>query len=359
MFEETILYNNVVFLAKRLGMPITIYDLESTTFRGQPNFGITELCSFTISPNGQTSVVGGLVNPERAISAKASELTGITQSMVQDQATWGTLYADLFHDLANADRWVAGFNNATFDNPAVLDMNRRYGRATTRFKQSFDVRTLHLKLSGAKTQTGTLLAVAAMYGVTPHGEAHRAQADVIVTVELLDAIIDRYGLDTVAQFIEANNQVAPPEASPAEVVAPTEASEAPSVSANPAPKKERGPRKTAVAPLILDFVRDKSSVSLNMLATALGVEERTISFEVGRVIDDRVVNPRTFADGPAQAWLTQELVELDIDVLTQGKLKPIHEALVGHAPPEFLDYVQLRIALLTAGQSWNTLKPAH
>jgi hypothetical protein len=39
-------------------------------------------------------------------------------------------------------------------------------------------------------------------------------------------------------------------------------------------------------------------------------------------------------------------------------LKPIHDALAAGAPEGHLDYVQLRIALLSAGQSWTTLKPS-
>jgi DNA polymerase III epsilon subunit-like protein len=347
MQQPNIRFNNVALLAKRLGKHIGIYDLESTTFRGVPQFAITEVYCFFVSPEGKGAAIGSLINPERPISAKAEEITGITHEMTKDQETWSARFATMFENMAAGECWVTGFNNATFDNRAVMDMNRRYGKPIEAFKYTFDVRTLHLKLSRAKSTAGTLSQVSQLYGVFPKGNLHRAQADVALTVELLDAILAKYGIETVAQFIE-NTALASESGAPANTATPPAKPTAPTRVARPKP----------IAPALIDYVRGKSFVSMEMLEEALQIEARTLSFEIGRAIDERTVDPFTFAVAPAQDWLTQNLVELDTETLTQGKLKPIHDALAAGAPEGHLDYVQLRIALLSAGQSWTTLKPS-
>lgn len=311
-------------LVKRLGKPVTIFDLETTTFRGRPNFAIIEVACFTVTAAGPGIAYSSLIDPEKLIEPKVEELTGITQAMVKGKETWGQRWAQWFETLA-VQSWIAGFNSDTFDVPAVIELNARYGHPVAAFPLSFDVRELHLKLSGSKSRKGKLEEVAAAYGVKPSGALHRAMADVILTLETLHRIIDVYGLDAVC-----------------EVILPKRADAVDKLS--------------AVA--ISRYVKGKPRVTSAELAKAFATEERLVGFEVGKAIDERMVDPDVFANDSAQAWFSQALVELDTDLLVSGRLKPIQEALVQEAPDKsWVDYVQLRIALLRAGLSWASLKP--
>ncbi|VTU41768.1 MULTISPECIES: 3'-5' exonuclease [unclassified Variovorax] len=240
-------FNHVIKLAARLGRSIHIFDLECTTFRGMANFGITEVAGFRVWPDKDSGAIySHLINPEREISREAQKLTGITQSMVADKELWGARYAADYRRMAG-DTWLTGYNIKTFDLHAVKDMNERYGFPIDEFKFVFDVRDLHLNLSCAENKKGTLVEVAAMYGVTPKGAAHRAKADVILTVETLDKIIDLYGMQAVLDRI--------------------------------LPKAD-GAYDKLTAQAIAKFVKNKTQVSLPQLAKAFVTDEKKVSFEL-------------------------------------------------------------------------------
>lgn len=341
------IFNHVIALAQRLERHILVYDLEATTFRGRPNFGITEVSCFVVSPAGAGVTFGDLIDPERSIEPRVEVLTGITHEMVKGQQTWGAKYAALFTRLAAGECWVCGFNNSTFDDPAVLDMNRRYGQPTDEFMRTFDVRRLHLRLSGAKGSAGTLAVIAALYGVTPRGALHRAAADVALTLELLNAVIAKYGVEAVVQAVLT------PKASPAKPAGAKAAAVGASPSPSPPPV---APRERPLHPLV-QATAGKEFVTLPELATAMNKELRAVSFEVGKAIDERLIDPRVFANATAQDWLEQAFLALEPQVLTQGKLKPVLDGLSALNPAEPVDYVQLRIGMLRAGLSWSSLSP--
>lgn len=317
-------YHNVTNLARRLGGHVALFDLETTTFRGRANFGIMEVAVAVITMQGDLLTLQALINPERNIDPTASAITGLTQKDVAGAELWGDRYAALFAKMAK-EQWVGGFNNHTFDQPAVIDMNARYGQKFEKFEKSFDVRNLHLDLSNSKSRKGNLLETAALYGVTPRGALHRAKADTILTMELLDGIIALYGLDAVCDRIQ--------------------------------PKPE-GAFDVLSAKSVAKYVKSKASVTVPQLAKAFGKDVGTAAFEVGKAIDERLVSPEVFAVQSAQEWLDAALVEVDAQLLSQGKLKPLHDVLVKSQPEVgMVDYVQLRIALLRAGVPWASLKP--
>ena len=324
MTEEPRFYN-VTLLAQHLKRHIAVYDLEATTFRGRKNFGITEVWCFVVPPSGPGVSFGSLINPEQAIDAEVQRLTGITQSMVRTAEVWGARYADVFKRFASGECWLAGFNNSTFDNHAVKDMNARYGRPIEVFEKTFDIRRLHHKLANSTSATGTLVEIALKYGVTPRGDAHRAQADVILTLELLNAIVELYGVAAVASLIEPK---------------PSGATDKLSFSA------------------VAKYAKGKKTLTLEQLATAFKKDVRTVSFELGKAIDERMVDPSIFASQPAQDWLAQALPEVPLEALETGRLTQINAALLTDSPPQDFDYIQLRVGLLAAGLAWGSLKPS-
>jgi DNA polymerase III epsilon subunit-like protein len=318
-------FHHVTDLANKLGAPIMVFDLEATTFRGRPNFGITEVACFMATLKGPGVWFESLINPERPIDYRAAELTGLTDAMVRNEQTWGVRFASLFKQLAQ-EVWVTGYNCNTFDLPAVIEVNARYGVPFEKFERSFDVRELHLKLSGSKSRKGKLAEVAALYGVFPKGDLHRASADTVLTLETLNAIIDLYGLDAVANLI--------------------------------LPKPDGAVDKMTTQ-AVVRYVKSRKQATLAQMAADFAKDLRATSFELGKAIDERLVDAEVFASAPAQDWLQSALVELELDVLEDGRLRSMYEALQSTCPePEMLDYVQLRVALLRAGFAWKSLKPA-
>lgn len=351
--HENLCFTEVAALAKRLQRKIAIYDLEATTFRGRPNFGITEVACFVVTPDGPGVFFSSLINPERAISVDAQRLTGITPPMVANQPTWGEKYAGLFAKMASGECYVVGYNNATFDNPAVVDMNARYGQPISGFSLSFDVRTLFRKLSnqgtGKASQKGTLAEAAARYGVFPRGALHRAAADVALTVELLNALIEVHGFEEVLPLIDAPHLPVPVQDE--------------LLLGQPQAEKEAAMKGTsdvrASTPTPTRYAKSTTSkLPADAIEAAKAFKEnpKALSFEVGRAIDERRCPAEVFLDESLSPWLNAALEQLPEDVFSSGKLKPVFEALAAKAPPPGFDYIQLRIGLLHQGRSWSTLR---
>jgi DNA polymerase-3 subunit epsilon len=192
-------FQHVRALVQRLGRPLTVYDLETTTLRGRANFGITEVACLTVLPERASVLAfGHLINPERALDARVAALTGITPDMVAGAQTWGIRYAKLFQALAH-EHVLCGFNNHAFDNLALKEMGMRYGYPIESFVASLDVRVLHLRLTAATRRGGRLDEIAASYGVRARAALHRASADAWLTLETLDAMVCRHGPQAVAR----------------------------------------------------------------------------------------------------------------------------------------------------------------
>lgn len=319
----------IVELVRRLKRPLTVYDLEGTGFRCA-TFGITEVSALTILPDGRAMLYGGLVNPEFPITTKARQLTGITDKMVAGQENWGVRYARHF-DKISREHIICGYNINTFDNPAVIDQNARYGITTPKFSGVVDVRRLYQKVANVKNQSGKLVEVAAAYGVQPKGDAHRAAADVIMTAELLEAILAKHGEDV---FMELLNGTA---------------------SRN----RARGGDKEDLVSDIVAHIQVRGFTSFEVMATSLGVTVKDLEFPVCRAIDNALVDAFQFAHAPTRTWLKSALPAFFASQGPfDGKMKPLLDTLSENQPAGAqLSYIQLRVGLLDAGYVWGMLKP--
>jgi len=316
----------VVSLAQALGKPICGYDLETTTFRGRSNFAIMEVFALVVRPDApHLKSFGGLVDPERAVDLTVQELTGVRPAMLKGQPTWGERYASLFQKAAAGNCWLAGYNNKTFDNHALKDMGERYGLPIAEIALSFDVRQLYLGLSAKKDRSGKLGEVAQELGVARPSQLHRAQADVVLTMLILERLLDLYGQPAVCALVL------------------------------PKPPKAKD-RLSAAA--LARYCKQKRGVTVQGLAQAFKQPERLVSFEMAKALDERLVDPDVLRDPQAQGWLQQALEQATPSLLTAGmRLKPLFEQLSLQKPPASVDYLQLRVALMQRGVRWASLKP--
>jgi DNA polymerase III epsilon subunit-like protein len=315
-------------LVRRLNRPLTVFDLEGTGFRG-PKFGITEVGAFSIMPDGRNFLYGGLINPENTITAKAREVTGITQSMVRDKDNWGKKYAAHF-DKISREHIISGFSITSFDIPAVIEQNARYGVVTPKFASVVDVRRFYLKAEGIKNQVGKLEPVAAAYGVFPKGDAHRATADVIMTVELLEALLRTYGEAIFMELLEGS-----------------------------APRaRTQTVDKASLVNEIVSYVQANGFTSYEDLASALDVDVSDIEYPLCKAVDSGALDAFQFAHEPTRAWLKKAVPAYFAGKGSfDGKLKPLYDALFLKQPEDVrLSYLQVRIGLLDAGYVWGMLK---
>jgi len=322
-------FDYITELSRVSGKHVTIFDLETTTFRGRPNFGIMEVAALTVTPGGAVAY-GHLINPEKAISREAEELTGITQSMVRQAPTWAK-YATLMQTIAR-EHIVSGFNISTFDCPAVLELNQRYGQPIEGgFANVLDARTLYMKATGQKK--GKLPEAAAQFGQQPDGELHRAAADVALTVNLLDALLEDQGLERALELCGLRQ-------------APSERS-----------KARRTPRvQPAAVPsteALLAALRQAREYSFENMAKALGRSARDVEFDLCKAYDRGDISVDDAAHGETREWLKAGLFEVMSDPATpwDGRLKPLLERLKALDKPDSvqLDYLQLRVGLDDAG----------
>lgn len=190
--NPAILYPLIGKVATQIGRPICILDTETTGF-SSAEVGLVELAYITVHPNGSSNSFEALVNPGMPIPWFATKVHGIKNSDVSTAPGFRALTPmidDLF--IKNV---IAGFNSRAYDVPVLQKNYARYNVDFKIPKQQLDVRDIWFKLS--KMRSGTLLAVASAYSVTP-GYAHRAMGDVLTTTRLLESMVKKHGADFVA-----------------------------------------------------------------------------------------------------------------------------------------------------------------
>lgn len=317
-------------LVKRLNKPLSVYDLEATTFRGHPEFGIVEVAVCSILPDGRVLMYGSLINPEKIIQPGALATHGITQAMVQGKQTWGHKYAAHFHLLAK-DHIVSGFNIKTFDNHAVKDQNARYGVETEGFDAVIDARHYYRHAEGIKGTSGDLQTFSAALGIRPKGRPHRAECDVFMTVDMLEALVAKHGEDSFVMELEGKK-----------------------------PATSRAPRGVSAAAVTVEAIAAQVSQgcrSVEALCIALACKEAQLEFPLCQAVDRGLVNPLLFAHEPTRQWMRTALPAVLVKAPFEGKLKPLFDALSASAPADVkVSYLQLRVGLVDAGYVWGMLK---
>lgn len=310
-----IYYESIKMLSQLLKKTIVFYDIETTTFRGASNFGITDVYCVIVPVQGEWLVLEDLINPENAISTEAQSITGITQKMVRSAPDWGKHYAKTFQSFLN-NCYIAGFKNNSFDNHAVRDECNRYGATSENAKFTFDVRTLYHRLMPTESQKGKLVEIAQRCGVAQK-EAHRSKPDVLMTMGILDYLLRTFGVQKVASLINGD--------------------------------------KVLTAKEIAKYVKTRKTVSIqDVFKHFKQADQLDVLFEIGVAVDEKLVNPEIFAVSQAQEKLSVYLPSIVEDRACVG-LKQVKEELRNNHQCK-IDLLQLRIGLLRNNKKWTSLK---
>ncbi len=297
--------------AHRRNQPVTIFDLEATTFVPHVKwFGITEIGMLTILPTGKFETTSAFVDPERNIPPKVRELTGITNEDVKGQPTWGA-WVDILQARAR-EHVMVGYNSSGFDCPAVMNQNARYGTEGTVFEFSLDAMAL-------PDVSGKLGEAAAAHGITSD-TYHRAMADVWITAQLVEAIAQKHGLDVLDATIGKGANLS---------------------GGNSSPRIERE------AELLKFYKKHQKLPELGQFGEKHGIKKSTAEGDVQRLIEAGDM-PSSILENPAlQSWLEPRIAAAISECWgeePEGRLKPLFVYFEAGAPDGF-DYTQLKLAI--------------
>ena len=188
-------------------LPFVILDLETTGFKPE-EAGITEIAIITMK-DGKEETFETLVDPEMAVPAEITRITGITDDMVRGQPKMAELMPfiqELFRDKI----FVA--HNVPFDWSFFDYAYRKHLRQPLKMPS---LCTLRLARKYLGLQSNKLESVAKYFNVSLVG-AHRAMNDTRAVKDILFGLIDqleRRGIKTGADLY--NQSLIFPEVPPA------------------------------------------------------------------------------------------------------------------------------------------------
>lgn len=169
----------------KLDRPLCIFDLEATGVDPMQD-RIVDICVLRREPDGRETVFSSLVNPGVPIPPEASAIHHLTDDRVKDQPRLVDLAPKLLEIFAGAD--LSGFNAARFDIPMLSAEFKRVGvdwpGAGRHVVDSFVI--------FARKERRDLTAAYKFYCGKDLTGAHRAEADVRATAEILWAQAERY-----------------------------------------------------------------------------------------------------------------------------------------------------------------------
>ena len=168
-----------------LQRPLAFFDLE-TTGTDPARDKIVEISILKIEPGGERESVTRRINPERPIPKEASAVHGILDADVATAPTFPQVARELLALLADAD--LAGFNVRRFDVP-LLDREFR--------ECGCDLALAERRIVDAMTifhrkEPRDLTAAVRFFLDRDHAGAHGAAADVLASLDVLEAQLARY-----------------------------------------------------------------------------------------------------------------------------------------------------------------------
>lgn len=321
---------NVVALAQHLGKPIAFFDLETSALVGAKNFGITEMGVWRVMPDGRQGSYVRLMNPENWIPPEVEQITGITNDMVKNEAPFSAHAAVAAGILSQC--LPVGFNIRSFDIPGLHSQLVRYNVPVPPHGPILDLRDawIHIKQS----KKGKLVEVAAEYGCAFDG-AHRAMADTIGCVHVLEAMIVKHGMEKMLTFVRNSDL-------PQESLANTSSN---SWSGNRWNNADRDAEKLKARDAILKSIQALGYWDQAHAMTLCDVSKPApYSFAMADLLTERLVTPEQAAHPEAQAWLTEHWDT--VAPAGETRLKPILEKAQSIGAAAHVDYIQLRVTML-------------
>ena len=168
-----------------LTRPLVVFDLETTGLDIELD-RIIQFAFLRVNPDRSVEEWQELVNPAIPIPPEASRVHGITDDQVADHPDFSHFAPIVLSYINNSD--LCGFNIAQFDVPFLqAEMQRNGYPLDTDQISIIDAKTIyHMK------EPRDLASAYRFYCQADHDDAHDAMGDVRVTLDVLDAQLERY-----------------------------------------------------------------------------------------------------------------------------------------------------------------------
>jgi len=355
-------------LARLAGRPVVILDLESTGFTNAKNFGITEVAYWKVGPDGSQSSFETLINPENYFPEDIQILTGIREHEVLDKRSFAQWAQHM--RLVMEECLFVGFNTRTSDIPGLCSQMIRYGFPLPKPAQALDLRDAWRGIQKPERGRGKLIDVATHYGC-PFSGAHRAMADVKGTAMALNAMIRAHGAQAIHEYATATHLNGKASDAPAaltraqkEAAAAKKPARAPratslaSESVSSSERAARAPRAPRVGGGGASRANQKQvarEAVLKVLGAGVWDEQKALahgaesaaalSFAIADLLNEGLVHPAQMANQAAQRWLHERWDAVSADA--NGYLKPMLQKAQELGCAAHVDYIQLRVAILT------------
>lgn len=168
-----------------LKRPIVFFDLE-TTGTDPAKDHIIDMALVKLMPDGSRDTFTKRVNPGVPIPASTTAIHGITDEDVKNCPSFKQVAHQLYDWMKNCD--LGGYNSARFDLPMLAEEFLRVGiNVDFTERQMIDVQQIFFK-----RESRSLSAAYAFYCNKQLENAHSAEADILATIEVLDAQLEKY-----------------------------------------------------------------------------------------------------------------------------------------------------------------------
>lgn len=169
----------------QLTRPLAFFDLEATGL-DKENDRIVEIAICKIHLDGRKEVKCRRINPGISIPAQSTAIHGISDEDVANEPSFEELAPGLMAFIKDCD--MAGYNSNSYDIPMLFNSFLRAGLYWdyTQFRM-IDAGNI-FKIKEARTLTAALK----FYCDKDIENAHSAEADILATVEVFEAQLERY-----------------------------------------------------------------------------------------------------------------------------------------------------------------------
>ena len=168
-----------------LKRPIIFFDLE-TTGTDTAKDRIVELALVKLLPDGKRDQYTKRLNPGIPIPPEVTKIHGISDADVKDAPTFKQIAHNLYDWMRGCD--LGGYNSSKFDIPVLAEEFLRVGLNVDFTERSrIDVQQIFFKM-----EARTLAAAYEFYCKKELTNAHSAEADILATIEVLEAQLERY-----------------------------------------------------------------------------------------------------------------------------------------------------------------------
>ena len=168
-----------------LKRPIIFFDLE-TTGTDNAKDRIVELAFIKLLPDGKREKYVKRINPGMPIPPQVTLIHGISDEDVKNCPPFKQIAHELYEWMRGCD--LGGYNSSKFDLPLLAEEFLRAGvNVDFTERNMIDVQQIFFKM-----EARTLSAAYAFYCNKQLDNAHSAEADILATIEVLDAQLERY-----------------------------------------------------------------------------------------------------------------------------------------------------------------------